>query len=479
MLISELLKGVSYKGETELDFDGITADSERISGACPLFFAYKGSSFDSHNLAAELYRSGKIAYIASERIIEGIPSVLVEDGRRAFCKASAAFFRNPQEELTLIGVTGTNGKTTVTYLIEKIFEEKGVARIGTNGISLVGEELPANTTTPSPYDFFACLRRAADKGAEIAVTEVSSHALSQGRLSGVIFDAAVFTNLTGDHLDYHGDMDSYFNAKKLLFADAYSVKRIINVHNLYGEVLFEETGGEKYSYGSYNPVACDLSVADAEFSFDGIKAVLSYRGEDFELKTPLLGGHNLENIMAALCAAIALGVPAPEAAKRAGELGRIPGRLERYDNGGITVFIDYAHTDDALKRITQTLGRLKNGRLITVFGAGGDRDRSKRPRMGRAVGENSDIAVVTSDNPRTETPASIIDDILEGLSDRRKVYVQEDRERAIEFALSIAEKNDVLLVAGKGHEDYQIVGKTKRHFSDSETVKKYLYGRRI
>jgi UDP-N-acetylmuramoyl-L-alanyl-D-glutamate--2,6-diaminopimelate ligase len=479
MRIAELLKGISFESRTDMtdDFDEICSDSRKIKGENTLFFAYKGSAFDSHSLSAELYREGKIKHIVSERALDGIASTLVKDGRQAFSAACANYFGNPQKELTLIGVTGTNGKTTVSYLIEKIFEDKGVVRIGTNGANIMGDMRQTENTTPAPYDFFNFLRQAVDRGAKAAVSEVSSHALSQGRLSGVKFDAAVFTNLTGDHLDYHGNMESYYEAKKLFFSDMYSRKRIINIDNPYGERLFEQINGEKYCCGS--AAGADLSALKAAFSFDGIEAVLSYRGKKFEFKSPLVGGHNLENIMAALCTAFALDVPPEEAAQNAEKLRAIPGRLERYSGNGITVFVDYAHTDDALRRITRTLKELSGGKLLTVFGAGGDRDKGKRPRMGKAVEENSDIVVLTNDNPRTETPSAIIDDILGGMENKKNIYVQEDRERAIALAISIAEKGDCVLVAGKGHEDYQIVGKTKRHFSDSETVKKYLYGGKL
>ncbi|MDR2105033.1 MAG: UDP-N-acetylmuramoyl-L-alanyl-D-glutamate--2,6-diaminopimelate ligase [Deferribacteraceae bacterium] len=473
MHIDKLLDGVDFLGNTELDFDRISSDSRRLEGKNILFFAYNGSNFDSHPLAVELYKSGKIRYIVSERVLENTPSILVENGRQAFCTASANFFGNPQKELTLMGVTGTNGKTTVTYLLEKIFEKNGVARIGTNGVNIMGSKLCIDNTTPSPYDFFKLLRQAADRGIKAAAAEVSSHALEQGRLAGVNFNAAVFTNLTGDHLDYHKDMQSYYNAKKLLFTDLYSQKRIINRDCPHGERLFKEIGGEKYSYGSSKE--CDLFVKKVNFTFDGTAAVLSYRGESFNIKTSLLGAHNLENIMAALTTSFALGVPIKQAVRSAESLTAVRGRLERYNNNGITAFVDYAHTDDALRRITFALKNLSAGRLITVFGAGGDRDKSKRPRMGRAAEENSDVSVVTSDNPRTEPPELIIDDILGGMQKTKQVFVKEDREEAIRFAVSIAKKGDCILVAGKGHEDYQIIGTTKRRFSDSEVVKKYLF----
>jgi UDP-N-acetylmuramyl-tripeptide synthetase/UDP-N-acetylmuramoyl-tripeptide--D-alanyl-D-alanine ligase len=476
MRISELLRGIPFTGEIDCDFDGITSDSRRLEGENILFFAYKGTDFDSHQIAAELYREGKVKGVVSERALEWVPVVLTEDGRTAFCAACVNFFGNPQKELTLIGVTGTNGKTTVTYLLEKIYEDGGVVRIGTNGANVMGDKFHIDNTTPSPYDFFKLLRLGADKGAKTAIAEVSSHALSQGRLAGVVFDAAVFTNLTGDHLDYHGDMESYYSAKKLFFSDLYSRRRIINIDNPYGKRLFGEINGGKYSYGGFNPNESDLSVIKADFTFDGTAAVLSYKGTEFNLKSPLVGAHNLENIMAALCTAFALGEPIERAVRKAEKLAAVSGRLERYSNKGITVFVDYAHTDDALRRITATLKGLKKGKLITVFGAGGDRDKSKRPRMGKAVEENSDIAVVTSDNPRTETPSAIIDDILAGMGEKIKIYREEDRGRAIAFAISTAKDGDCVLVAGKGHEDYQIIGKTKRHFSDSEMVKNYLFG---
>lgn len=476
MLVNELLRGVEIlsdaSGLLTVDVADISADSRELPENA-LFFAYAGTSFDTHDIAVGLLAEGKIAGIVAERALS-VPHILVKDSRRAFARACANFF-GADEELTLIGVTGTNGKTTTTWIIEKILNTAGIKtiRIGTTGASFAGRHYELDNTTPGPYILHKLLHEAVRLGAEASIMEVSSHALDQGRLGDVVFDVAVFMNLTGDHLDYHKDMESYYQAKKRLFTAPLSRKQVVNIDNDYGKRLFDDAEGEKYSFGINDG---DLKAENINIAIDGIHAKLSYRGKSFDVESKLTGEFNLENILAAVMTAFALGISEEAVTKALADMGNIPGRLEKYEYNGITAFVDYAHTDDALKNALLALRAICYGRIITVFGAGGDRDKSKRPRMGKVVQAYSDFIVVTSDNPRTEDQASIIEDILGGMIVNDTVHVEPDREKAIKYAINTAQKGDCILVAGKGHENYQIIGTSKYHFSDGELVRKYLSG---
>ncbi len=476
MLISDILAGVTVldanPGLTGLEVADITSDTRRVPQNA-LFFAYKGTSYDSHAAAAELYDKKMIQCAVTEHAIEGIPSVVVENGRRAFALSCANFFHNADKKMTMIGVTGTNGKTTVTWLLEKIFNAAGftTVRIGTTGASVAGKIYDLDNTTPSAYEFHKMLSEGYDAGASVAIAEVSSHALDQQRLAGVVFDAAVFTNLTGDHLDYHKDLETYYQAKRHLFRLGHSRIQVVNTDYPYGQRMYADSEGERHGYGRHGEF---LSVAEYSMDADGTTAVVVYGGESYELYSPLVGEYNLENILAAASAALALGLSMTAVRKGLNDLDNVPGRLEKYSAGGVSVFVDYAHTDDALRNAITALRKIAGGRVITVFGAGGDRDKTKRPRMGKAAQELSDFVIVTSDNPRTEDPAQIIEEILAGMVADKNLQVEIDREKAIAFAIRQAGEGDMVLIAGKGHENYQIIGTTKHPFSDAFFVKTYL-----
>lgn len=477
MRISELLAGVPIKNLPvelkNIDISTVISDNRKINGDNIAFFAYKGSSFDSHDAAKALLKDGKVAIVVAEHELEGVPAVIVENGRKAFSLACSNYFGNPEKKLTMIGVTGTNGKTTTTYLLEKIFHAAGkkTVRIGTIGADINGKFEELDNTTPSAFDFYRILAAGVKAGATVGISEVSSHALEQGRVYGTVFDAAVFTNITGDHLDYHKDMESYYQAKRLLFTKEYSKKQVINIDHEYGNRLYNDSEGERLSYGISGG---DLHAGNYSVTFEGNEADAEYDGRVIHLKSHLVGNYNLENTLAAVGAALVLGVSDVEIIKGVASLLNVPGRLERHSNNGVTAFVDYAHTDDALANVLSALQKLANGRIITVVGAGGDRDRTKRPRMGKTAQLYSDLVVVTSDNPRTEEPDFIISQILAGMEQNDTVYVEPDREKAIALSVRLAKKGDLILIAGKGHEDYQIIGTKKYPFSDSKLVERYL-----
>lgn len=481
MTIDELLNllspsGLAVRDKGKMEITSMSFNSRDMKKSS-VFFAYKGENYDSNWDAAEIYESGRADFIIAERYLgENIPHAVVKDARAALSKAASAFFGNPLAFYKSVGVTGTNGKTTTAYLTESIFKAAGYksVRIGTTGIDIAGENLSSENTTPSSFKVFEALRRGLDKGCNGLSIEISSHALAQGRLAGASFNAGVFTNLTGDHLDFHKDMESYFAAKSLLFTGAMSDNKIINVSDVYGKRLAEKAGEKVTTFSAEGEA--DIYPLDYESPVEGIQCLLSVFGRKVEVKSHLIGRYNLENIMGAFGAALALGISEEDALRGIAALENVPGRLEKYCSKGISVFVDYAHTDDALKNALTALRSIAPGRIITVFGAGGDRDKTKRPRMGKTAAELSDFVMITSDNPRTEKPGDIINDILAGISKNSQVksVTEEDREKAIEKAIGEAREGDFILVAGKGHEDYQIIGREKHPFDDALIVKKYL-----
>jgi len=479
MKVSQLLDGLSIKGfdldvDFETDVKDINIDSRNLKNRSP-FFAFKGAAVDSNQFAADAYASGKVPFVVAEEKIEGVPTVIVEDGRRAVARACRNFFGRPDEAMECIAVTGTNGKTTTTYIIESIVEQAGKKPVvvGTTGIRYEGKAVDLNSTTPPTYEFFKVLADAKKAGCDTLVMEVSSHALHQHRVNGVVFDVAIFTNMSGDHLDYHKTMEDYYEAKKLLFTPEYCKVGVIGKDNEYGAKLFKETEIDKVSYG-LTPKS-DITAEEIWFGLSGLKAKFISPAGAVEIKSDLVGLHNLENLMAAAAGCTMLGVDVKDIMKGIENLKNVPGRLEKFEKAnGAYIFVDFAHTDDALRNVVDALGSFKEHRLITVFGCGGDRDRSKRPRMAKAAEGGSDVVIVTSDNPRTEDPQQIIEDIIVGFENAESVIICPDRSKAIKQAVEMAEPKDIVLIAGKGHEDYMVLGKEKIHFDDREEVKKYL-----
>lgn len=479
MKVSRLLDGLSVTGfDLEIDFEAdvkdISIDSRNLKKKAP-FFCFKGAAVDSHKFAADVYKSGKVPFVVAEYKIEGVPTVVVEDGRRAVARGCRNLFGRPDEELTKAAVTGTNGKTTTSYIINSILQSAGhkPVLVGTTGVKFGETFINLDSTTPSPYEFFKVLRQAVDAGCDALIMEVSSHSLHQHRLNGVVFDVGIFSNLTGDHLDYHRTMEEYYQAKKILFTKEYCNVGVIGKDNEYGDRLFKEAEVDKVSFG-LTPKS-DITAEEIWFALDGLKATIVCPAGKFNIKSSLVGLHNLENIMAAAAGCIMLGVDNQHIAEGIENLKNVPGRLEKFEKkNGAYIFVDYAHTDDALANVLEALSNFRENRIITVFGCGGDRDRTKRPRMAKTAEENSDVVIVTSDNPRTEDPQRIIEDIIAGFQNAESVIITPDRHAAIKQAVEMAEAKDIVLIAGKGHEDYQIFGKEKIHFDDREEVKKFL-----
>ncbi len=475
-LISALnpLKVVVDVEVENLKIESINEDS-RSNRVSTVFFAYKGESYDSHIDIERIYKSSLSKVIVCEKELDNsINHIIVKNGRAALSTAYKLFYNNPLEKYKSVAVTGTNGKTTTTYLLNSIFRENNSKSvlIGTVGAYIDDEYITLNNTTPSSKDFYSILSKGIDKGCNYLATEISSHALSQERLFGTKFNCSVFTNLTGDHLDFHKNMENYFNAKSILFDDLMSDFKIVNISNEYGKKLSKLIKNNLITYSLNNNA--DIYPKKYDFDVTGIKATLSVFGKEVDISSHLVGEYNLENILAAISTAYAIGIEEKAIIKGISSLINVSGRLEKINGNGFTVFVDYAHTDDALKNVLKTLRKIANNRIITVFGAGGDRDNTKRPRMGRIAEELSDVVVITSDNPRTEDKNKIIEDILVGIINTEEVIIEADREKAIEKAINIALKDDIILIAGKGHEDYQIIGKERFPFDDRLIAKKYI-----
>ena len=451
---------------------GITDDSRKVEEGF-IFFAIKGTKFDGHDFVGEVLKKNPLAVVVEREIpAKDRRIVKVESTKKALGESASFFFGEPSKELKVIGVTGTNGKTSTTYILEAILTEAGkkTGLLGTINYRLGEEVLGCGRTTPDPITWHRTLKEMKERGAEFIVAEVSSHALDQHRVWGTDFEAVVFTNLTQDHLDYHGDMENYYLSKKRLF-DSYRYRfAVINTDDEYGRRIVQEIEGEVLTYGREG----ELRIESFETGFEGSRIELSFRGRKYTFRTNLVGEFQAYNLAGAIATVFGMGI-GPQVVERALLTLYIPGRFEvlRSRKGFIAV-VDYAHTPDAVYNVLRSLRKLARGRLITVFGAGGNRDRSKRPLMGRSAWRWSDLIILTSDNPRYEDPVSIIEDILKGIEDRSRVIVEPDRRRAIERAVNLAKEGDIVAVLGKGHEDYQEVKGVKYPFSDSEVLKEFL-----
>lgn len=481
MKAAQLLDGLNIVSfDLDVDFEAdvkdISYDSRNMKKKAP-FFAYKGVKFDSHTCAKQAVEEFRAPFVVAEHPIEGVPTVVVDDGRKAVALACRNLFGRPDESLVKCAVTGTNGKTTTTYIIESIMTCAGYkpVRMGTTGVHYMGKSIDLDSTTPSTYEYYKHLRMAVDAGCDALVMEVSSHALDQFRVFGTVYDVAAFTNLTGDHLDYHKTMEEYYAAKKKLFTADYSKIGVINTDHDFGKQLAKECEVDKVTFG-VGP-KCDVGAEEIWFGLEGIKATLISPAGKININSKLVGLHNLENLLAASASCLMLGISGEIIKKGIEEMSNVPGRLEKFKTKkGAFVFVDYAHTDDALINVLSALGNFKDNKLITIFGCGGDRDRTKRPRMAKAAETYSDIVILTSDNPRTEDPQQIFADILAGFENAQNVILTPDRRNAIKQAVEMAEEKDIVLIAGKGHEDYMIIGKEKVHFDDREEVMKCVEG---
>ncbi len=470
------------------------SDDSRTVGPGSLFLLRVEGEFERKYLD-EAIRKGAALLVVSRKHLPGVlerrgevgshlPVCVVENIQEATGVIASAWWGNPSAELSVVGVTGTNGKTTSSFLVRSILESAGrrTGLIGTVWFDLGGGLSEAPQTTPGALTLQRAFRQSLDNGLAGVSMEVSSHALAQDRVAGTTFSAVHFTNLTRDHLDYHKSFEEYFQAKSRLInwinPDGTMPPAVINTDDPYGERLTKEVGrkgGRRVlTYGH----AKDRSIYPdkIKISLDGIEGSLVVPGGRIRIESHLPGDFNLQNIMGAVGCALATGISPRAIEEGIRSLSGVPGRFERVNPGGkFAVIVDYAHTDDALKNVITALRPLTPGRVITVFGCGGDRDRGKRPRMGRVAGDLSDLVVVTSDNPRTENPDDIIDEIEPGIRESGREYYREvDRRTAIAQALSLAAPGDAVLIAGKGHEPYQIIGREKSHFDDRETAREIL-----
>jgi len=485
MTVRELIPSlapIEAEGNLDREVTGIAYDSRKVRPG-ELFVALRGQHTDGHNFLEVAIERGATAVIIERN---GIPTrraakIKVEDSRKALARAAAQFYGNPASRLKLIGVTGTNGKTTVTFLLKKILEESGTRTglIGTVAYVIGERQIPAARTTPEALELQSMMAQMLRAGCGACAMEVSSHALDQHRVHGIDFDVAVFTNLTQDHLDYHGDMDRYFAAKTTLFhslgAGSKQGCAVINLDDERGKALFDDARvrAKKITYGIVE--AADVRATNVRMSSSGTEFTVDSPVGRTSVRTPLIGRHNIYNSLAALAVAFGLGIDLKRAASALGKFDRVPGRLDKVaGTGAFHVFIDYAHTDDALLNVLTTLRELAQGKLIVVFGCGGNRDAGKRPKMGRVAERLADFIVLTSDNPRKEDPREILRQIEAGFSDPAKYEVVVDRREAIGRALARAKRNDIVLIAGKGHEAYQEFSDTIVPFDDKVVVQELL-----
>ena len=496
MKLSRLLEATAAgqcHGNDTVEITAVSCDSRSVTPGT-LFFALRGAASDGHRYIADAVTAGAAAIVLEDDSFAPADTtwVSVPDGREAMARISARFFGDPTLGAPLIGITGTNGKTTTTYLIEGILTAAGLppAVLGTISYRFGTTVIDASHTTPESTELQAAFRTLADGGARSFVMEVSSHALEQKRVDGCHFDVGIFSNLTRDHLDYHKTMESYFASKLRLFTELLrpddakpARKAVINLDDPHGAEIVRQAACPVITFSIDRPA--DVHAEQITSSVSGISGRLVTPRGVTGFSSQLLGRFNLSNILAAVSAGIALDIPLETIRHGIEHHTRVPGRMERVDNTlGITVLVDYAHTGDALENVLTTLRELAQARIITLFGCGGDRDPGKRPIMGRIAAQMSDLAVVTSDNPRTEDPFAILEQIrggilplgireltpeavAEGFPDKGFVTV-ENRAEAIRLAIGAARPGDIVLLAGKGHEDYQIIGRTKHHFDDRE-----------
>ena len=487
MILAELLAGVPLQTAlpselAQRPIAGLDYDSRRVARDF-LFFAFPGSRTDGRKFAADAVSRGAAAIVSETEAPADIlaPWIRVEHGRRALAIASRNFYGQLDRRLVVTGITGTNGKTTTAYLMDSILRAAGktTAMIGTIEYHLAGQVLAAVNTTPESLDLHRIFAQLAAAGGSHVTMEVSSHALALGRVYGLNFSTAIFTNLTRDHLDFHRTMEDYFQAKQMLFTGAGGEApplAVINRDDEYGRRIETAASTRTLWYG----FGADANVRARHIAstFQGLRFDLQYRKTRLGMVSRLVGRINVSNILAAAGAALGMGIAAEDVARGVASLESVPGRFERVDEGQpFMVVVDYAHTDDALRNTITVARNLGPNRVVTLFGCGGDRDRTKRPLMGQAAAELSDFVVLTSDNPRSEDPLDIMNDALVGIRRTDVAHVVEpDRQAAITRAIKEARPGDVVILAGKGHETYQILGDRTIHFDDREVAREVLRG---
>jgi len=499
----KIFKDIEYKvlkDGKKFEIRGIEYDSRKIEKDF-VFVAMTGSAVDGHNFIQNAVDNGAKMIICEKEVdvkqytnTTEITFVLVEDIRKKLGIIASNYYDYPQNKIKIIGITGTNGKTTSSFILENILEK--TARIGTTGNRILDEEFQTVNTTPESLELIKLIDKSVKKGADYFIMEVSSHALEIGRVDMLQFDSAIFTNLTQDHLDFHKTMENYFNAKKKMFSMLRNNNSqgvgVINIDDEYGAKIYSEKKDNNYISISVRNENADIWGDILNYTNNGMKIKinlenyleknkLNLKNSDGEYKFEinLIGEYNLYNVLGCVASALSLGIEMSVIVEKLKEMPVVPGRFETIKNElEARIVVDFAHTDDGLLNIGKTLKQITDKRVITIFGAGGDRDHEKRPKMAKAAAKFSDYIILTSDNPRTENPVNILADIEKGLIDEKypfdKYLIISDRERAIKYGIKMLEKDDSLLIAGKGHETYQIIGTEKTHFDDREIVRKIL-----
>lgn len=478
MNLSHLLKGVTLMEDhigQDVEITSLCCDTRSLEPGA-LFVALPGYRFNGSDFIDEALAKGAVAVLCAKRPERAGPWLLVEDARAALAILSANWFDHPAKEMTILGVTGTNGKTTTTYLLKAMLEQVAKAKVGLIGTNqnMIGDEvLPAARTTPEAYDLQALFRTMADAGCTHVVMEVSSHALMLHRVDGICFKTAIFTNLTQDHLDFHGTMDCYRAAKGRLFTQCET--GIFNLDDEAGRFYAETSPCARFTY-SENKSEADLLAENIRLLSDRVEFEALILGGISRVRLPIPGGFTIYNALGVIACGLVLGYPLAQIATSLATASGVKGRVEVVPTPApFTVLIDYAHTPDAMENILLTARDFTQKRLICLFGCGGDRDRSKRPIMGELAASLSDIVILSSDNPRTEPPEAIIADVAKGFPvGFTALHIESDRRRAITLALSLGEAGDVIVLCGKGHETYQEIGNERRHFDEREEIAAYF-----
>ena len=483
--VSELFEGLDCTiiGDAAGEVKGLAYRSDCVTPG-DVFFCIVGTVVDGHSFAQDAIDRGAAVLVVERKLYlaetDNVTIVVVKDSRKAMAHAEDRFYSSPSKAFSLVGVTGTNGKTTTTYLVEQIARAAGkrAGVIGTLGVDIAGKHEVAHRTTPESVDLQKTFARMRDSHCDVVAMEVSSHALDLLRTWHTSFAVTAFSNLTQDHLDYHHTFEAYFEAKALLFSSDYPAKRVICIDDKWGRELLRRCAkADDWVITTGFDSSAQIHPIEVELAADHTHLVLDVRGRTVTLDYPLVGRFNVENVMCAYGIALALGISHDVIVRALSDSPQVPGRLERVkspEGCGVSVFVDYAHTPDALEKALSSVEALTTGRTLVVFGCGGDRDASKRSIMGR-VALGADYAIVTSDNPRTEDPQAIIADIVSGMGKPSDAYeVIPDRREAIARAVALAQAGDSVLIAGKGHENYQIIGSETIHFDDREVAAEEL-----
>ncbi len=475
-LLSDLLSGVDaeFRGPSNLKITGVAYRSNDVRPG-DVFFCVPGFAHDGHDFAADAVERGAVALVCQRELALDVTQCLVPDARIALALGAASYYGRPSAAMQVVGITGTNGKTTTTYLVDAIMRAAGrrTGIVGTVETRIGSERVPAKRTTPESSDLQALFARMREEAVDAVAIEVSSHAIDLHRVDGVEFAAVAFTNLTQDHLDYHATMEEYFAVKRRLFTDFPAGARVVNVDDPVGSRMASEIA-DAITVGTSE--SASVRAERVELRADSSTFELVAPAGRVSIELPLAGAYNVSNALVAAGCALGCGVALETIRAGLESAPQVPGRLERVDAGQpFTVVVDYAHTPDSLEKALAAMRAVTPGRVIVVFGCGGDRDPAKRPLMGAAAGRGADLTIVTSDNPRSEDPVGIILQVEDGLRPLRAAYeVEVDRRRAIARALKLAEPGDCVLVAGKGHEDYQIFAEQTIHFDDREVVREEL-----